>query len=80
MGGNLADASGNVSPLSLPPEYYDVRAIALNRTGGDKVNIHGIHNPENAILNKKNESMQIFVTELLNFIFSIFRFCYMKLI
>mgnify|MGYP000648742940 CR=1 len=42
--------------LSLPPEYYDVRAIALNRTGGDKVNIHGIHNPENAILNKKNES------------------------
>ena len=39
--------------LSLPPEYYDVRAIALNRTGGDKVNIHGIHNPENAILNKK---------------------------
>ena len=42
--------------LSLPPEYYDVRAIALNRTGGDKVHIHGIHNPENAILNKKNES------------------------
>ena len=42
--------------LRLPPGYSDVRVIALNRTGGDKANIHGIHNPENAILNKKNES------------------------
>ena len=65
--------------LRLPPGYSDVRVIALNRTGGDKANIHGIHNPENAILNKKR-IVQIFVTELLNFIFSIFRFCYMKLI
>ena len=55
MGGNLADASGNVPSLE-PPGYSDVRVIALNRTGGDKANIHGIHNPENAILNKKNES------------------------
>lgn len=56
MGGNLADASGNVPSLETAPGYSDVRVIALNRTGGDKANIHGIHNPENAILNKKNES------------------------
>ena len=42
--------------LRLPPGYSDVRVIALNRTGGDKANIHAIHNTENAILNKKNES------------------------